>query len=198
MRDHEVILPRRVVPQPTPDLVDGGDCGACVLGGLFGLTVPDVYAKLCDGKQKALSHHTMRQALHEAKRLGLADRIVPTPARWPRLAEGYFDDFGDLASRHCIEWWTYLRLAYDAGYYAIAEVDADRAGPIAQPDHWVLLVGVRERWVPMPADRGGGATIEHEVLVSCSSRKTPDEEWVDAGEFLQKRGGFNALLARPI
>jgi hypothetical protein len=168
-----------------------------VLGGLFGLTVPEVYERLCEGKQKAISQGPMRSALYEAKSLGLADRIVPTPARWPRAAEGYFDDFGGLASRHCLEWWAYLRMAFDAGYYAIAEVDSERKGPVAQPDHWVLIVGVRERWVPRPADRGGGADIENEVLVSCSSRKTPDEEWVGAGDFLLRRGGYNALLARP-
>lgn len=192
MRDHEVILPRRVVPQPTPEINPGGDCGACVLAGLFGISVTDAYERL-QGKVKPFSHGEMRTALHEAVRFDLADRIVPSPARWPKKGEGYFDDFGDLASRHCIEWWTYLRLAFDAGYYAIAEVDHARSGPVSQPDHWVLLVGVRERW---PTDPKGGK-IDQEVLVSCSSRKTPDEEWVDAGDFLQRRGGYNALLARP-
>jgi hypothetical protein len=36
-----------------------------------------------------------------------------------------------------------------------------------------------------------------EVLVSCSSTKTPAEEWVEADVFLKERGGFNVLLARP-
>jgi hypothetical protein len=38
-----VILPRRVKPQPVPGIVEGGDCGACVLGGLFDLSVEEVY-----------------------------------------------------------------------------------------------------------------------------------------------------------
>jgi hypothetical protein len=182
------------VPQPTPEIFSGGDCGACVLGGLFGLAVEDVYVQLCDGKVRPISHLQMRSALHEAERRGYADRIVVEPARWPRSAEGYFDDFGYLASKDCINWWTHLRLAFDAGYYAIAEVDSNRGGPVASTDHWVMLAGVRQRW---PADGSSDSTIHQDVLVSCSSRKTPDEEWVDSGEFLQKRGGFNALLARP-
>ena len=42
--DETIILPRRVAPQPSPAIVPGGDCGACVLAGLFGITVADAYA----------------------------------------------------------------------------------------------------------------------------------------------------------
>ncbi len=194
MRDHEIVLPRRVVQQPTPHLNPGGDCGACVLGGLFGIEVGDAY-KLADRDKIApISHSKMRSALWESSSRGLADRIVVEPARWPNPGEGYFDDFGHLAGRNAIEWWTYLRLACDAGYYGIAEVDSNKGGPYGGgTDHWVLLCGIRRT---CPPDSQSGA-IHQDVLVSCSSTKTPDEEWVDAGDFLRHRGGFNMLLARP-
>lgn len=43
----ESVLPLRVVPQPTPDVCAGGDC---VLAGLTGLEVPEVYQRIRDGK----------------------------------------------------------------------------------------------------------------------------------------------------
>ena len=48
MRLFELILPLRVVPQPTPQINKGGDCGACVLAGLSGLTVEQVYTDIYD------------------------------------------------------------------------------------------------------------------------------------------------------
>jgi len=38
-REFETVLPRRVVPQPVPFIVEGGDCGACVLAGVDVLLV---------------------------------------------------------------------------------------------------------------------------------------------------------------
>jgi hypothetical protein len=191
---YDVVLPRRVVPQPTPELVSGGDCGACVLGGLFGIQVADVYDQLCYKERKPISSQAMRYALHAADAQGFADRVITDPARWPRDAEGYVDEFGHLAGMDCLKWWTYLRLGFDAGYYGVTEVDMDKRGPYGGgTNHWIMLVGARYIYTP----KEGGGSIDHHVLVSCSSSKTPDEEWVDVGDFLRMRGGYNLLLARP-
>ena len=62
----------------------------------------------------------------------------------------------------------------------------------------MLLCGARS-WVEWTDFEGGsrGKPVQ-QVLVSCSARSTPDEEWVDAREFLRERGGFSTIYARPI
>lgn len=189
----EVVLPRRVIPQPTPLVVPAGDCGACVLGGVFGLSVEETYAKLHDGKRETFDHNHMYSALHQAKYLGLVDRIITEAPMWPPPHES-MRTFGSPSWTQALAWFAYLRMGMDAGYYAFARVNHAKQGPWQSPDHWVLLVGVRE--VFPPGDEGG--VIHQQVLVSCSSRATPDEEWVNVRDFLEHRGGFDLFLARPV
>lgn len=40
----ELVLPRRVAPQPAPAIVPGGDCGPCCVAGVTGLDVDEAYA----------------------------------------------------------------------------------------------------------------------------------------------------------
>lgn len=186
-----VVLPRRVIPQPTPNLYPIGDCGACVLGGLFGLTVPEVYARF-RGKVESFSWWEMHKALYQADSEGLADRIVTATPDWPQTTHPATRAWGTPSTMVNLEWFSYIRMAIDAGYYALANVDSTRSGIGGSgPNHWVLLCGTR---VVRPEECG---VIRQEVLVSCSSRSTPDEEWVWGLEFLRDRGGFNVLLARP-
>lgn len=188
---YEVTLPRRVVPQPTPNIHEGGDCGACVLAGLLGVTPAEVYP-LCeiDPAKQDISFERMRQALHDAKHRGDFDRINIDSPEWPqRIAS--MRTYGSASWTQAMDWFNYVRMAFDAGYYALANVQHAKQG--GAPDHWVLLAGARE--VYPDGDKGG--VIHQQVLVSCSARSTPDEEWVEVREFLEKRGGFNVYLARP-
>jgi hypothetical protein len=138
----------------------------------------------------------MDAALWTAKRDGLVDRFIADVPMWPQNAHPPFSEWGLHGGLQNLEWHAYVRMAIEAGYYGLAMVDIDKRGPFGGgTNHWVLICGARERWVPF-AD-GGGAHGHNEVLVSCSSRRTPDEEWVDAGDFLKERGGFNVILARP-
>ncbi len=194
MEDPEVVLKRRVVPQPVPHVFAGGDCGACVLGGLTGKTVKEVYDIFQDGKVAPFHWHAMYSALWEAKSLGLVDRIITAVPMWVDNAHDGFWSWGLPSTMQSLAWFAYLQMGLDAGYYALALVDADKKGLNGHgTNHWVMLVGARTRRIPFE----NGATIEHDVLVSCSSTKTPDEEWVEVGDFLKERGGFNLLLARP-
>lgn len=204
---NEVILPRRVVPQPAPQLYPGGDCGACVLGGLLGITVAEVYERFQrDGKVEAFSWSETRSALIKAQWQGLLDRVIDTVPIWPIRVDAHLI-WGLPAWSMGQQWFSYVRMALDAGYYVTAAVDLDKAGPITEkagkrlvtePDHYVMIVGAREREEPIELDSGTkGARILQEVLVSCSSTKTPDEEWVEARGFLRERGGYNVLMARP-
>ena len=40
---HEVVLPRRVIPQPKPGVVEGGDCGGCCIAGLLNIPIERAY-----------------------------------------------------------------------------------------------------------------------------------------------------------
>lgn len=191
MQATKTVLPRRVVPQPTPGIVPEGDCGACVLGGLLARPLEEVYDRFV-GKREALSFHEMRQALHRAEHEWLLDRFIAEPPDWPFsrwIHSGA--EWGHPAWQQHLSWWRYLMLAFDAGYYGVAAVSYDRRGPFEATDHWILLCGAR--WVPPD----GPGAVRTEVLVSCSARTSPDEEWVESFTFLKERGGFNVLLARP-
>jgi hypothetical protein len=180
----EIVLPRRAIAQPRPFLVDGGDCGACVLAGLAGATVADAYDNLALSRQ-GFDRAEMATALTRAKGAGLLDRVVEAHPSWPVLPR--FATFGAASQRQWQPWSTYIRMALDAGYYGLAEVAMDASGVDGPgPDHWVLLCGWR-----MPTD-----SALAEVLVSCSARH-PEGRWVRIRDFVTRWGGFNALLARP-
>lgn len=187
----DVILPLRVVPQPVPKLHDAGDCGPCVLAGLLGTTPKDVYDR--QGKVAPLSWWEMRQMLYDCKSEGLFDRIVTNPPSWPQEAISSIACWGCPSTLQSLAWFEYIRMALDAGYYAIALVDFEKGGLHGHgPNHWVLICGAR-----MVYPASGSGAIKQEVLVSCSNAATPDEEWVEVRDLLRYRGGFNALLARP-
>lgn len=182
---HEIILPKRVVPQPTPSIYPNGDCGACVLGGLLSMTVPEVYKHFeVDIPKEHISYEVMRRALYDKK----FDRKVIHHPEWPESIQS-MRTYGNPSWGQAMEWYEYLRMGLDAGYYVIANVDYSKQGEA--PDHWVLIVGAHEIY---PEEQGA---IREQVLVSCSARSSPDEEWVDIRDFLRQRGGFNVFLARP-
>jgi hypothetical protein len=135
----------------------------------------------------------VRQVVCNAKQDGmLSDYMVDTPFWIPNHGEGYYGMPGFMVS---LQWYRYLRMALQAGYYALSNVVHDKNAPYHPPDHAVLLVGARTHWEEgsIPNSRSGS----FEILVSCSSTKTPDEEWVEVCSFLRDRGGYNIYLARP-
>jgi len=200
--NEEIILPRRVVPQPVPFISPAGDCSGCALSGLLGLTGPaEVYARWPEeasirkpeDKPRSLSWYNVRQVIRTASGEGLIQDYLDDMPIWiPNHGEGYYGAPGFLVA---LQWYRYLRMALQAGYYALANVVHGKTAPKTQPDHVVMLVGARCRWEegPIPGSRSGS----FEILVSCSSTSTPAEEWVEASEFLRDRGGFNLYLAKP-
>lgn len=189
--DETIILPGRALTQPRPHHNPPGDCGACCLGGLFGLSVPEVYAQLNEGRVQGFSWPGMRSALHRARSLGLVTRISTEPPMWP--VYDAHRAFGQLGSAQALGWQQLAWMALGAGFYGLAEVDFAGRGPGHLPDHTVLLCGIRELW-PAPGEQGA---IHTEVLVSCSARH-PEGKWVGVHDFLSKYGGFHALWARPV
>lgn len=201
MRDivvrEEIVLPRRVVPQPQPFITKGGDCGACVLGGLLGLTVGEVYDRTRP-EDRSFCRPIFESLLMIAKIEGLLDRLIlDVPIWFQRKATMSFGLQGHMAFT---EWFSYVRMAIEAGYYGICEVSFDQEGPQGkyppETDHVVLICGVREVQIPLETMKGCSRT-DCEILVSCSARSSPDEEWVEVQSFLSNRGGYNIMLARP-
>lgn len=197
----EITLPRRVIPQPQPHLCPQGDCGACVLAGVFGADGPkEIYDTYCGLEPKSLGfcevQNIVRGACYGG---GPVEAYCDHPPLWPHATSEMFGAWGLPSWQQQAPWAHYIELAIRGGYYALAMVSHGKEGPLcAGPNHWVAIVGFRELRVPNVVDGvERSAHYENEVLVSCSSATTPDEEWVGAREFLTARGGFNVILARP-
>jgi hypothetical protein len=189
-----VELPFRVVKQPTPEMHKGGDCGACVLAGLLGLTLEEVYAKLHrKGEPHHFGYETMCEALRRAYYdLKLIDRYITRTPHWPQWDAQRA--WGDVSWTQQMEWREWLQLAFDAGYVALAQVKCIPEPMMFDTDHWVMYCGTRLKWDGPPGERKSG---EYELLVSDSARSQPLEKWSIIGEHLKARGGFAVLLARP-
>lgn len=190
----EVILQRRAITQPSPKRVALGDCGACALGGLMGLSVDEAYAFVRDGAPRSIGWPEMRTALEVGAGTGVLSRALVDVPLWPHATPSMCLTWGLTASWQSRAWWGYAATALDAGLYGLACVRFDGAGEdSAGPDHWVLIVGHRTRH---EAAGTGSVRIHDELLVSCSARH-PDGQWVSRADFLRKWGGFNTLWARP-
>jgi len=196
----EVVLPRRVRPQPTPEINGGGDCGACVFAGLFDISIECAYDQFHE-ERTTISHGEMGRMLRVAEMREIADRFIDQPAHFrPRWSSNGLACFGEAAFLSAKAWHHYVQAMIDAGYYGLAQIDIDRKGLDGKgSNHWVLICGARigEKWVTREGGQRCGEFI-NEVLVSCSARRTGGAvEWVDAGDFLKYRGGYDLLFARP-
>lgn len=195
----QVALPLRVVPQPNPFITRGGDCGYCVLAGLLGISVQEVYDECGDDPQRQLgSRDRWVKAANRWAYAGKLDAVFSDIPIWPWTVPAIFMDFGLLGPSMGMPWFAFVRMALEAGYYAVAWVDHGRAGPLGHgSDHVVMICGARHRFEP--SDDGDGTGVwRDEVLVSCSSRATPAEEWVSRNAFLRDRGGYAVVLVRPV
>lgn len=208
MRDYfEVALPRRPPKNPQPCVVSCGDCGACVLAGLLGITVEQAYEQHESGhyyrgpldtepakeipKRSALNYHSMRRTLTAALYAGQLDRAILDTPLWVLGAGVEMNGaFGVSAALQSIELRAYWLAMFDAGYYGVCQVVMNGGGIDAGVDHWVMLCGFRRR-------RGEGSCIEEEVLIGDSALSQPQERWVSVNDFLRNHGGFMAFFARP-
>jgi hypothetical protein len=197
MREFELILPLRVVPQPMPQINKGGDCGACVLAGLSGLTVEQIYTEIYEQKLEdanAPSWIGAHDALGKLYWNGYLDRLVTRVPHWSQPDSQR--TFGDQAILQSIEWFDYVTMGLDAGYYGLMNYSMDGGGSASMPDHYVMVCGARRRSVPHKKVEGASKILA-ELFISCSSTKTEPEFWIESLELLSERGGFNIMMARP-
>jgi hypothetical protein len=197
MRDFEKILPRRVPRNPQPRIYHGGDCGACCLSGVTDLAAAAVYEELRDDKKiNAFSQPDMRSALSEAEGNELLQNIVVDSPNW--IGQVYRAPFGYNACQMSLEWFGYIRMAIEAGYYGIAEVKTHGAADKDKrdTDHWCMICGVRVRHEKSAAVEGAW-TIVQEILISDSCLTMPAEHWEEVNAFLRDFGGFDCFLVKP-
>jgi len=162
-----------------------------VLGGIFDISVEDAYDRIKGERKSITGSWEMGRCLRVASMLGLADRIIDESAQWPDVHGKIYKAFGRPSWLESLPWFMYVRAMIDAGYYGIAEVEYERRGGI-DTNHWVMICGARTEGAV------NGKTLTGDVLVSCSARSSGmQDEWVEAGEFLKQRGGYNILFARP-
>lgn len=193
----QIVLPLRSHPQPQPHLAEGGDCAACCIAGICGIRPHQVYENLMNGEVSSPSRPDMEPILRTAQMHGLIRRFNTDVPRWP--VPDYYMAFGESGYICANEWFRYLWMAFEGGYYGLASVVYDKTGSQGKippdTDHMVLLCGAREASVPHPTM--SASRIEYQLLVSCSAKSTPKEEWVEAREFLAQRGGYNVILVKP-
>lgn len=181
----QTTLHKRSLKQPTPGICKGGDCGACSIGGVLGISVPEVYERF---NSEGITHvGEMDSCLRYSLTLGLSERaldfhvdVAGYSTHWPC--------FGRPAYLASLQWFRVVQMAIDAGYYGLAEVSFERAGG-PDTNHWIVLCGYRtDGCVP-------DKVITGEVLMSCSVK---GEEWIEASQFLKTMGGYATRFVRPI
>lgn len=177
-----LILPRRAVTQPHPFIYKGGDCGACSLGGVLGISVPEVYKAF--GSDGITHSGEMGRCLRCAV-TDYADRILDVPAKWDVYTG--CASFGQPAYFASVPWFNYIRMGIDAGYYGLATINYDGNGR-PETNHWIVICGARTKGAIV------NELITGDILVSCSVR---GECWYDAREFLKNFGGYDTMLVRP-
>lgn len=166
----EIILPLRVVPQPQPPLHSEGDCGACVLAALLGESVEEIYER--KGETTPFCWLTLHNLLGQAFWNGELDRFVSRVPYWssPDTCRG----FGNPSWLSNLEWFDYVRMGLDGGYYGLMNYNMKGVGPFAMADHFVMVVGAREREVPNPHSEGSTVVMK-ELLISDSSTRREHE-----------------------
>lgn len=192
----KVVLERRTRRQPQPHVREGGDCAACMLAGLMEMDIDEVYEHVLVG-ETGTSRVEMQKVLEMADLSGQL-RVITDIPQWS--VPSYYMAFGPSGYVSHPEWFRYVRMALEAGYYGICSVCFDQRGSGGQippeTDHVVLVCGARTVEVPHPTLKA--SRLDNEILVSCSAKSSPDDEWVEVREFLLKRGGYNVILAKPM
>lgn len=185
----EIVLPKRAALQPDPPVYDQGDCGACVVSGLTGLTIKEVYQR--KGEWRPFSRPGLADFLSQLLREDLVHRYIDDVPLWPQAPSFYYT--GLTGTQMVQQWFRYILMALDGGYYAVCNVAFERnICETLEPDHFVLICGARTQF---SSNRDNA--IQQELLVSCSHAETPEEEWVPVYDFLQNWGSFNAILIKP-
>ena len=198
----DIVLPRRSLRQPSPSVVSGGDCGACCIAGLLGISVEDAYemqdpdCRPSSAKDKPVPFgwENMSHSL-EWRSGGKIDAVLSNVPFWPDTIHEANTFFGFPGWNASIPWMKYVRMGLQAGYYGLCQIVFQGGGPLALNNHWVMVCGARQFSEPNPRVPGAW-DIHDQLLVSCSA-KCPEGYWLNHMDMLRTYGGYNIILARP-
>ena len=212
----QVVLPRRALRNPQPSMNPGGDCGACALAGVLGVSVPVAYSYHCSGNYHSgepisrvspFSIYSMQKTLESLvndwdthmDRVGLLEHVVVDIPIWPYdsslLLNASFGMRGNLM--YC--WRANARAMLHGGYYGIGQVqhggfsETPNLNTYGTSNHWILIVGHRI----VHESREHSRSLHEELLISDSSLAMPAEQWINCNDFQSRWGGFATLWAKP-
>lgn len=202
-------LPRQVPRNPEPAIVNGGDCGACCIAGVLGITVEQAYELHLAGcyaggepipQQSTVDVESLYATLEQS---GMTDHVL----------EGMFDvspldyqppgwqAFGRLPHFSFRLHFELYRALLSAGYYRICTVSNGGKGlesgwMCQQTNHWIMVRGARGIW-SSPSPTSGSRRYKTEILLSNSARNQPHAQWADMKHFLQSWGGMVGVWVKP-
>lgn len=171
--------------QPQPFLHQRGDCGACVVAGITGLTPNEIYEY--HGKIDGMAYSCMVELLKKLKDKNvIEDFRAEMPLLSEFLNEPEFNTFGRPGWMNAQAWFAWAVNKFYNGYIGIAAVSMTKNGHVdASADHWVMLNG---------RDWDSGSVRENKIHVSCSWR---GEYKQSVHEFLKTEGGYNTIWVKP-
>lgn len=200
----EIILERRSLSQPSPYIVNGGDCGACVLSGLLNISVKEAYTlhQVPDNmpKEHPFSLYTMKKTL-EMLSPPFSSNFIHTVTEIPIWPFDYLlptqSSFGLLGLTMFCSWKNYLIAMLHGGFYGVTQVfnnghfqlnhdNSVNAYPLT--NHWVIICGWRNAKI--------NNSFEDQILISNSASNSPKEEWIEIQHFLKHWGGFNCMYVK--
>ena len=161
-------------------IVKNGDCGACCIGTLAGISVKEVYKIL--GSERSLPYHDILTIL---QRLGLEYENWLPKYHMIDNREDWFT-FGYPAYQNWMEWFDISLARTKRGLIGIAHINLHgRANIDPYADHWVLIV----------VKKKGDDAKDKIVNISCP---TKGEYYVTAHDFLWKYGGYNTIWVKSL
>ena len=206
-----MILPRRVPKNPQPFICKDGDCGACVLAGVFKKQPQWAYDNHVTGqyhngkeveKISCFNLRSMERTLDKLQREGYIEHHIPDKIFVEsRFIIDEWRAFGNLSHMHSSGYYALYRALITGGYYKICTVSNNgkglEGGQLSHTtDHWILVNGYREYWEPVPKVKGSKAK-KTEIHLSNSSLNSPHAQWISMNDFLKFWGGTMGFWVKP-
>ena len=206
--DFSIVLPREVPRNPVPCISHGGDCGACAIAGVTGLTPKEAYKFHFPGTYlggKAQKKESPVSVSHMAESLvatGRVEHIIEGMINMTSMdyAPPEWGAFGPLPHYQAVLYFNLFRALLSAGYYRLCTVSSGGSGFSGQmkqqTNHWIMINGIRGHLEPVMSFPDA-KKYEYEIRISDSANSRPHCVWVDIGEFLQCWGGMVGVWAKP-
>jgi hypothetical protein len=184
----KVVIDVKPLPQSSGKVMDGGDCGYCCIGGMFGTGSILAAYELVEDKMPEDGGWKNRESI-------TSYRIKLFLEAMGHEYEEYNPDFDHYKTGLMTNqwnnhnWYHEFKNLIDAGKFLFASVRYDPAPPppprqYGEHDHVVLINGYREWYKPHPTVKGA-SSLQYEIRISCSAS---GDRWMDYQEFLYLHG----------